>query len=169
MRRRRSTPTPSSPPPPRWPTCWKRQAALDAAQRRSLGKIGLLLSAGAPIPEPLLARVQGIVPAARIHTPYGMTEALPVTDIDLDGIRAAGAGNGVCVGTPVAGAQVAIAALAARRQRLGPAATTACRDHRGDPGARPARQGALRQAVDHPARQLLDPRLAPHRRRGTPR
>ncbi|GAA1497657.1 alpha/beta fold hydrolase [Paeniglutamicibacter kerguelensis] len=86
--------------------------SLDAAQRRSLGKIKLLLSAGAPIPEPLLARVQGIVPAARIHTPYGMTEALPVTDIDLDGIRAAGAGNGVCVGTPVAGAHVAIAALA---------------------------------------------------------
>ncbi|MFF5790487.1 alpha/beta fold hydrolase [Paeniglutamicibacter sp. NPDC012692] len=86
--------------------------SLDAAQRRSLGKVALLLSAGAPIPEPLLARVQGLVPAARIHTPYGMTEALPVTDIDLDGIRAAGSGNGVCVGTPVAGARVAIAALA---------------------------------------------------------
>ena len=46
-----------------------------------------------------------------------MTEALPVTDIDLAGIRAAGAGNGVCVGTPVAGARVAIAALGPRRLR----------------------------------------------------
>ena len=85
--------------------------ALDHSQRRVLEGISLLLSAGAPIPEPLLAKVQDLVPAARIHTPYGMTEALPVTDIDLAGIRAAGAGNGVCVGTPVAGAKVAIAPL----------------------------------------------------------
>ncbi|WP_411732390.1 alpha/beta fold hydrolase [Paeniglutamicibacter sp.] len=86
-------------------------AELDAPQRETLGRISLLLSAGAPIPEPLLAKVQDLVPAARVHTPYGMTEALPVTDIDLAGIRAAGAGNGVCVGRPVAGAQVAIAPL----------------------------------------------------------
>jgi len=85
--------------------------ALDEAQRAALARVELLLSAGAPIPEPLLSRVQELVPAASLHTPYGMTEALPVTDISLEQIRAAGAGNGVCVGTPVAGAQVAIAAL----------------------------------------------------------
>lgn len=85
--------------------------SLDASQRLVLEGISLMLSAGAPIPEPLLAKVQDLVPKARVHTPYGMTEALPVTDIDLDGIRAAGKGNGVCVGTPVAGAQVAIAPL----------------------------------------------------------
>ncbi|MFL4472386.1 alpha/beta fold hydrolase [Paeniglutamicibacter sp. MACA_103] len=85
--------------------------ALDDSQRTTLAGVSLLLSAGAPIPEPLLAKVQELVPAARVHTPYGMTEALPVTDIDLAGIRAAGAGNGVCVGTPVAGAKVAIAPL----------------------------------------------------------
>ncbi|NKG22298.1 alpha/beta fold hydrolase [Paeniglutamicibacter terrestris] len=84
---------------------------LTAAQQTSLAKVELLLSAGAPIPEPLLDKVQALVPAAAVHTPYGMTEALPVTDIDLPGIRAAGTGNGVCVGTPVSGAQVAIAAL----------------------------------------------------------
>ncbi|GAA1877677.1 alpha/beta fold hydrolase [Paeniglutamicibacter psychrophenolicus] len=87
------------------------QDSLDASQRRVLEGISLMLSAGAPIPEPLLAKVQDLVPNARVHTPYGMTEALPVTDIDLDGIRAAGSGNGVCVGTPVAGAQVSIAPL----------------------------------------------------------
>ncbi|MGL3806119.1 alpha/beta fold hydrolase [Paeniglutamicibacter sp. R2-26] len=84
---------------------------LDPSQRGTLGAVGLLLSAGAPIPEPLLTRLQELVPGAAIHTPYGMTETLPVTDIDLPGIRAAGTGNGVCVGTPVAGATVAIAAL----------------------------------------------------------
>ena len=43
-----------------------------------------------------------------------MTEALPVADIDLAGIDTAerdGDGQGVCVGPPVAGAEVRIAAL----------------------------------------------------------
>lgn len=84
---------------------------LDAGQRQVLEQVTLMLSAGAPVPEPLLAKVQQLVPHAGVHTPYGMTEALPVTDIDLDEIREAGNGNGVCVGTPVAGAQIAIAAL----------------------------------------------------------
>ena len=82
---------------------------LDAGQRSALEGVELLLSAGAPIPEPLLARVQKLVPNASLHTPYGMTEALPVTDISLEGIRAAGSGNGVCVGTPVSRAEVAVA------------------------------------------------------------
>ncbi|WP_442904118.1 alpha/beta fold hydrolase [Glutamicibacter sp.] len=87
------------------------QDALNQAQRETLEGVSLMLSAGAPIPEHLLAKVQDLVPNARVHTPYGMTEALPVTDIDLAGIRAAGAGNGVCVGTAVAGATVAIAPI----------------------------------------------------------
>jgi len=84
---------------------------LNTAQRKTLSGVELMLSAGAPIPEPLLAKVQELVPNAKVHTPYGMTEALPVTDIDLAGIRAAGNGNGVCVGTAVAGATVAIAPI----------------------------------------------------------
>lgn len=94
---------------------------LTEHQHRTLEEVSLLLSAGAPIPEPLLSKVQELVPTAQIHTPYGMTEALPVTDIDLEGIRRAGAGNGVCVGTAVAGAEVALALL----------------DSAGQPGAQP--------------------------------
>lgn len=86
-------------------------AELDDARRGALGAVSLLLSAGAPIPGPLLERTQKLVPSAALHTPYGMTEALPVTDIDHAGIRAAGAGDGVCVGIPVAGARVAVAPL----------------------------------------------------------
>lgn len=86
---------------------------LSPRQRGALSGIKLLLSAGAPIPEPLLAKVQELVPAASLHTPYGMTEALPVTDISLSGIREAGTGNGVCVGVPVSGARVAISPFAA--------------------------------------------------------
>ena len=93
---------------------------LDPEARTALGRITLLLSAGAPIPLPLLESVQDLVPAAALHTPYGMTESLLVADIDLSGLRAAaaaaaagldGAGNGVCVGLPVRGAHVAVAPL----------------------------------------------------------
>jgi acyl-CoA synthetase (AMP-forming)/AMP-acid ligase II len=96
---------------------------LNAAGHQALGSIGLLLSAGAPVPEPLLAEVQRLVPQASLHTPYGMTEALPVTDISLEQIQAAdaeaaagtvpGAGAGVCVGKPVHGARVAVVPLTA--------------------------------------------------------
>ena len=90
---------------------------LDEAGLKALARVELLLSAGAPVPEPLLAEVQHLVPAASLHTPYGMTEALPVTDISLEQIREAdaetaaghlqGGGNGVCVGKPVHGARLA--------------------------------------------------------------
>ncbi len=96
---------------------------LDETGLKALARVELLLSAGAPVPEPLLAEVQQLVPAASLHTPYGMTEALPVTDISLEQIREAdaetaagnlrGGGNGVCVGKPVHGARLAIIPLAA--------------------------------------------------------
>lgn len=87
------------------------QSGLNGSQRAALQSVSLMLSAGAPIAEPLLNQVQQLVPHASIHTPYGMTEALPVTDISFAGIQAAGVGNGVCVGTAVFGATVAIAPL----------------------------------------------------------
>ena len=88
-------------------------AELTAAQRQALADVGLVLSAGAPLGAPLLEKVQALAPDAALHTPYGMTEALPVTDIDLPGIKAAGTGNGVCVGRAVSGAAVAIAPVRA--------------------------------------------------------
>jgi acyl-CoA synthetase (AMP-forming)/AMP-acid ligase II len=96
--------------------------SLGETGQKALEKVELLLSAGAPVPEPLLAEAQRLLPQASLHTPYGMTEALPVTDISLEQIQAAdadaaagtapGAGNGVCVGTPVHGARVALVPLA---------------------------------------------------------
>jgi acyl-coenzyme A synthetase/AMP-(fatty) acid ligase/pimeloyl-ACP methyl ester carboxylesterase len=84
---------------------------LTAEQRTTLGRIRLVLSAGAPVPLPLLREVQELLPAAELHTPYGMTEALPVTDISLPEIEEAGAGNGVCVGRPLSGVSVRISPL----------------------------------------------------------
>ncbi len=80
-------------------------------QAAALGRVATLVSAGAPVPSALLHAVRRALPGATAHTPYGMTEALPLTDIDLAGIDAAGPGNGVCVGRPVPGVHVALAPL----------------------------------------------------------
>nr|WP_028049813.1 alpha/beta fold hydrolase [Cellulomonas sp. URHD0024] len=97
---------------------------LADADRAALGGVRLFLSAGAPVQPDLLEAAVALMPAADAHTPYGMTESLLVTDVSLDELRAAGAGNGVCVGRPVAGARIAISALAADGAATGEPATT---------------------------------------------
>ncbi len=85
--------------------------ALSDEQRRALCDVRLLMSAGAPVPAGLLIALRGVLPQAAMHTPYGMTEILPLTDISLTQILEAGDGPGVCVGRPVAGVQMQVAAL----------------------------------------------------------
>ncbi|MCU1359133.1 MAG: putative fatty-acid--CoA ligase [Ilumatobacteraceae bacterium] len=92
-------------------------AALANVARTSTGadarldRIRLALSAGAPVPIATLRATAVLMPHAELHTPYGMTECLPVADVSLDQIVAAGAGAGVCVGMPVPGAEVMVTAL----------------------------------------------------------
>jgi acyl-coenzyme A synthetase/AMP-(fatty) acid ligase len=80
-------------------------------QRESLANIRMVLSAGAPVSRSLLRDVAEVMPRAEAHTPYGMTEVLPVSDITPAELDAAGAGNGVCVGHPIHGVAVAISPL----------------------------------------------------------
>jgi acyl-coenzyme A synthetase/AMP-(fatty) acid ligase/pimeloyl-ACP methyl ester carboxylesterase len=81
----------------------------------ALGAVRTVMSAGAPVPPRTLRAMAALVPAATLHTPYGMTECLPVADIDLVGIddvaAVTGPGAGVCVGPPVPGCRVAVAPL----------------------------------------------------------
>ena len=84
---------------------------LDAGRRAALGGVRLLMSAGAPVPATLLRSLRDVLPNAEPHTPYGMTEALPVTDVALAEIEAAGSGNGVCVGRPLPGVDVEVSPL----------------------------------------------------------
>jgi len=84
---------------------------LTASQRIPLQRIRLVLSAGAPVGVPLLRDLQRLLPAAEIHTPYGMTEVLPVTDIALPELEQAGLGNGVCVGHVLPGVRLGISPL----------------------------------------------------------
>jgi olefin beta-lactone synthetase len=88
--------------------------ARPGAPHRGLAGLRVVFSAGAPVPSETLRSMAALAPAASLHTPYGMTEVLPVADIALDGIEQAEVDDprgGVCVGRPVAGAEVRIAAL----------------------------------------------------------
>ncbi|HET9873887.1 MAG TPA: alpha/beta fold hydrolase [Propionibacteriaceae bacterium] len=87
------------------------QQSLTTVQRAALGGVRRVMSAGAPVPIALLRDTRRLMPAAELHTPYGMTEALPVADVSLTELEAAGHGNGVCVGRPLPGVGISVAPL----------------------------------------------------------
>ena len=93
---------------------------LTAEQSSALARIRLVLSAGAPVSVTLLRRLREVLPHAELHTPYGMTEALPLTDISLSELEEAGSGNGVCVGSPLPGVQIQISPLDPLGEATGP-------------------------------------------------
>jgi acyl-CoA synthetase (AMP-forming)/AMP-acid ligase II/pimeloyl-ACP methyl ester carboxylesterase len=89
-------------------------ATAASGDHRGLAALRVVFSAGAPVPSETLRAVAELAPNAELHTPYGMTEVLPVSDIELDEILAAEADDptgGVCVGRPVPGAEVSVAPL----------------------------------------------------------
>ena len=79
-----------------------------------LSSLRRVISAGAPANDTSIDRLTRHLPGgAQIHTPYGATEALPVTTIGSDEILsetryATQVGRGVCVGSAVPGVDVAI-------------------------------------------------------------
>jgi acyl-coenzyme A synthetase/AMP-(fatty) acid ligase/pimeloyl-ACP methyl ester carboxylesterase len=93
--------------------------ALRTRERQSLQSVRLLLSAGAPVASALLRRAVEVFGGCDAHTPYGMTEALPVCDVTLDETEAAGRGDGVLVGQPLPGVQVAVSPLSSNGESVG--------------------------------------------------
>jgi acyl-coenzyme A synthetase/AMP-(fatty) acid ligase len=77
----------------------------------SLKQVRLVMSAGAPVPIETLRQMTRLCPQAEMHTPYGMTEVLPVADLSLEQREAVGEGAGVCVGKPVNNCRVKIVAV----------------------------------------------------------
>jgi acyl-CoA synthetase (AMP-forming)/AMP-acid ligase II len=73
-----------------------------------------VISAGAPVPAAVLKRFAALLPAdGEIFTPYGATEALPVSSIGSREVLGetgamSGEGHGVCVGRPVRSITLAI-------------------------------------------------------------
>ncbi len=95
-------------------------ALLDAVGRWgerhgiALPSLKRVLSAGAPVPAQTLARFAKMLPPeARIHTPYGATEALPVASIDSGEVLGETAalsarGGGTCVGRALPGVEISL-------------------------------------------------------------
>jgi acyl-CoA synthetase (AMP-forming)/AMP-acid ligase II len=84
-------------------------ALLDTVSRAggSMPTLRRVISAGAPVPRVVQRRVLGMLaPGAEVHTPYGATEALPVSTISSTEILTLPVG--ICVGRPVHGIDVAL-------------------------------------------------------------
>lgn len=88
------------------PAIWKRVAQECLERKLTLPLIRRVITFGAPISFEFLEKWKRVAPNARIHTPYGATEALPLTDIEAEEILTTKLarnhqGAGMCVGRPL--------------------------------------------------------------------
>ena len=95
------------------PALWSRIARYCQDRGLTLPGIRRILMAGAPAPTGLLEQMRALVPNGEIHTPYGATEALPVSSIPATEVleetaRRTDAGEGTCVGRPWPGVEVRV-------------------------------------------------------------
>lgn len=95
------------------PVLWRKLSRFANHHRQVFPTMRRILMAGAPVPPGLVEELKPCFPHARLWSPYGATECLPVTAIDGETIRKTSAqktihGKGTCVGKPVAGVSVRI-------------------------------------------------------------
>ncbi|MCB0319981.1 MAG: AMP-binding protein, partial [Bdellovibrionales bacterium] len=103
------------------PTLWNKISEYCVRAGDSLGSLEKIFMAGAPVPRSVLSRVQEVLgESGEVFTPYGATEALPVTLASAaelerearstpDGsIRSTCGAEGIYVGHPVAGVSVRV-------------------------------------------------------------
>ena len=98
------------------PVLWHKVAHYCEQHRAQLPSLRRILMAGSPVPVSLMRRFRPILPHGEIHTPYGATEALPVTTISASEVLQETAapserGAGTCVGRPLPGVQVRLIPL----------------------------------------------------------
>ena len=95
------------------PALWTKIGRYCEAQSITLPSVRRILMAGAPVPPALMRQMKAIIPNGEIHTPYGATEALPVSSISATEVLEETAvrtdlGDGTCVGYPLPGVSVKI-------------------------------------------------------------
>ena len=88
------------------PALWTKVARHCERKSITLPTIRRILMAGAPVPPALMVKMRAIIPNGEIHTPYGATEALPVSSISATEVIEQTAvrtqkGEGTCVGRPL--------------------------------------------------------------------
>jgi len=93
------------------PTLWRKIGDHCLARAIRLPTLRRVLCAGAPVPASLWADAPRFLPNGKLHSPYGATEALPVSTVSADQINPA-AICGACVGRPLKANSVKIIAIA---------------------------------------------------------
>ena len=88
------------------PALWVKIARYCERKSITFPTIRRILMAGAPVPPALMAMMRAIIPNGEIHTPYGATEALPVSSISATEVLEQTVvrtqkGEGTCVGRPL--------------------------------------------------------------------
>ena len=92
------------------PTLWGKVADYCLAHRLTLPSLRRVLCAGAPVPASLWTKAPQFIPRGRLHSPYGATEALPVSTVTADEVDPAST-HGACVGRPLPENRVKIIAI----------------------------------------------------------
>lgn len=95
------------------PAIWERIADYCLRNSITLPSIKYVVMFGAPVSVALHEKFSGLLPNGTTYTPYGATEALPISNISgkfiLDNTaKLTRAGHGTCIGFPVEGIKVKI-------------------------------------------------------------
>jgi acyl-CoA synthetase (AMP-forming)/AMP-acid ligase II len=90
------------------PTFWNKIGVYCAGKNVTLPSVRRVLCAGAPVPARLWQTSRQFLSNGQLHSPYGATEALPVTSLSADERETIPAGPGACVGYPVSEMEVRI-------------------------------------------------------------
>ena len=96
------------------PTLWRRIARHCQEAKVTLPSLRRVLCAGAAVPADLWAAAPRFLPRGRLQSPYGATEALPLTSIAQEEVAALATppAGGACVGRPLPGITVKVIAAA---------------------------------------------------------
>jgi acyl-CoA synthetase (AMP-forming)/AMP-acid ligase II len=91
------------------PVIWSKIARHCVDNRITISGVRRILMAGAPVPPPLFELMRQVFPGAGLYSPYGATEALPVSSISAEDVlgtvpRTRGATD--AVGSPNVGRQL---------------------------------------------------------------
>lgn len=95
------------------PAIWERVADYCLANSITLPSVKYVVMFGAPVSVALHEKFSGLLPIGTTYTPYGATEALPISNISGKFIlektaKFSRAGLGTCIGLPVEGIKVKI-------------------------------------------------------------
>jgi acyl-CoA synthetase (AMP-forming)/AMP-acid ligase II len=95
------------------PTIWKRVAHYCKSNQIELPSVKRILMASAPVPPRLVGDMETLLPNGQVLTPFGASEAMPITmlegrEILADTAELSDQGKGMCVGYPLRGLTIKV-------------------------------------------------------------